>query len=773
MRHSSLDIAMIGTTISHYTILEKLGEGGMGVVYKAEDTKLKRTVALKVLPPHSVGGEEEKARFLREAQAAAAIHHPNVCTVYEIDEYDGRMFLAMAYLEGQDLAHKLADGPLELKEAVDIAVQIAQGLQAAHDKNTVHRDVKPANIMLTNEGQAVIMDFGLAHLPGTSRLTRADSTLGTTAYMSPEQASGAEIDHRSDLWSAGVVYYEMVSGKLPFWGEYEQAIMYSIFNEEPAPLSAPRADIPDELRQIVEKILEKRPEQRYQTAAELLSDLTSLKRIIEVPELSLTAQTAVHPTAPSSFRQSSASRLRAAPSVAVLPLVNMSRDEENEYFADGVTEDIISALTKLGSLRVAARNSAFQFKGKTPDTREVGRKLKVDTVLSGSVRWAGNRLRVTVQLSSVSDGFEIWSERYDRVMEDVFEIQDEISRAVVDKLKVELTGNAEEPIVGRSTESMEAYGLYLKGRHELRKLTREGFHKSIEYYEQSIEADANYVQPYVGLGINYGYLAVHGWVPPKQVMPKAAGYANKAIQLDESSAEAHTLLAMYQHWYVWDFKGAEESYQRALQLNPGEVECLTMYALLMAVTERRKEAISFAKRALQWDPLSLDANRFVAYIYYLTRRYDEAAELSRQLRQKEPNYFPATWTIGMVAAHKGDFDTAITAWRRARDLAGSDPISEAGLGWSLGIAGRTEEALSILDDFKKRQGEQYFSNYSIAWVYLGLKDWDSTFEWLEKAYEEREGLIIQLAAESLWDPLRDDPRFRDLLGRLGLPGSAA
>ena len=760
---------MIGTTISHYTILEKLGEGGMGVVYKAEDTKLKRTVALKFLPAHSIGSEEEKARFLREAQAAAAINHPNVCTVYEVDEHHGRMFLAMAYLQGQDLADKLAGGPLGLKQAVGIAIHIARGLRAAHDQGTVHRDVKPANVMLTDEGQAVIMDFGLAHLPGAARLTRRDSTLGTTAYMSPEQASGAEIDHRSDLWSAGVVYYEMVSGKMPFWGEYEQAIMYSIFNEDPEPLSSPKTDIPDDFQRIMEKILEKKAERRYQTAAELLTDLTSLKQIIEASESASAARTTAQ--AVTSSLESSGSRLRAAPSVAVLPFVNMSRNEENEYFTDGVTEDIISALTKLGSIRVAARNSAFQFKGQTPDIREVGRKLKVATVLSGSVRWAGKRLRVTVQLSGASDGFEIWSERYDRVMEDVFEIQDEISRAVVDKLKVELTAGAEEPIVSRSTESMEAYGLYLKGRHELRKLTHEGFRKSIEYYEQAVEADPNYVQPYVGLGINYGYLAVHGWVPPKQVMPKAVGYANKAIQLDESSAEAHTLLAMYQHWYEWDFKGAEESYQRALQLNPGEVECLTMYALLMAVTERRKEAVRFAKRALQWDPLSLDANRFLAYIYYLTRRYDEALEQSRRLREKEPNYFPATWTIGMVAAHKGDYDTAISAWQRARDLAGGDPISEAGLGWSLGLAGRTDEALSVLADFKKRQGEQYFSNYFIAWVYLGLKDWDSTFEWLEKAYEEREGLVIQIAAESLWDPLREDPRFRNLLNRVGLPGS--
>ena len=335
---------MIGTTISHYTILEKLGEGGMGVVYKAEDTKLKRTVALKFLPAHSIGSEEEKARFLREAQAAAAINHPNVCTVYEVDEHHGRMFLAMAYLEGQDLADKLAGGPLGLKQAVGIAIHIARGLQAAHDQGTVHRDVKPANVMLTDEGQAVIMDFGLAHLPGAARLTRRDSTLGTTVYMSPEQASGAEIDHRSDLWSAGVVYYEMLSGKMPFWGEYEQAIMYSIFNEDPEPLSSPKTDIPDGFQRIMEKILEKKPERRYQTAAELLTDLTSLKRIIEASESASTARTTVQPGASSSPFESSGSRLRAAPSVAVLPFVNMSRNEENEYFTDGVTEDIISAL---------------------------------------------------------------------------------------------------------------------------------------------------------------------------------------------------------------------------------------------------------------------------------------------------------------------------------------------------------------------------------------------------------------------------------------------
>ena len=406
---------VIGSTISHYKILSKLGEGGMGVVYKAIDTKLQRPVALKFLPSNSLGNEEAKARFLREARAAAALQHPNICTVHEIDEVDGRTFIAMAYLEGEELTKRIEKGPLSVERLLDIAIQVARGLQEAHSKGVVHRDIKPANIMLTTTGQAVLMDFGLAQVAAeASKLTREGTTVGTSAYMSPEQTSGEKVDHRTDIWALGVVHYEMATGQVPFQGHYEQAILYSILHEAPKPITALRTGVPPDLERITNKCLAKRAEERYQTVSDLLADLSALKRSTE---------------SGAGTRPSSGSK-DTRPSIAVLPFENRSRGDEDEYFSDGISEDITSALGKVERLRVAPRSMAFQFKGKRPTPREVGAALNVGHVLEGSVRRSGARVRINVELIAIDEGYQVWSERYDRVMEDIFEIQDEISQAI-------------------------------------------------------------------------------------------------------------------------------------------------------------------------------------------------------------------------------------------------------------------------------------------------------------------------------------------------------
>jgi len=543
---------MIGRIISHYKILEKLGEGGVGVVYKGEDTKLKRTVALKFLPAELTRDPDAKKRFVHEAQAAGALDHPNICTIYEIDEAEGHTFISMACIEGQSLKDKIESGPvgangrspLPIDEALDIAIQVAEGLQAAHEKGIIHRDIKSANIMVTEKGQAKIMDFGLAKLAGQVRLTKTGTTVGTVAYMSPEQARGEEVDHRTDIWSYGVVLYEMVTGQLPFKGEYDQAVVYSILNEEPEPMTGLRTGVPMELERVVNKALVKSLDSRYQNAGDILVDLRLLRK-----ELELMAS------------KEQPSRENPQPSIAVLPFYNLSADKEQEYFCEGMTEEIINALTHVEGLRVVARTSAFSFRGKEIDVGEIGRKLSVETLLEGSVRKAANRLRIWVQLVNVVDGYHLWSERYDREMEDVFAVQDEISLAIADKLKVKLLRGEKTKLITHHTDDLEAYNLYLRGRYLWNKRTEGGIKKAIEHFKQAIKKDPSYALAYTGLADSYSTLTSYISILPKEVFPKGRDAALKALEIDDTLAEAHASLALIRRDYEWDWAGAREGIQ--------------------------------------------------------------------------------------------------------------------------------------------------------------------------------------------------------------------
>ncbi|MFQ5641552.1 MAG: protein kinase, partial [bacterium] len=498
---------MIGQTISHYRILEKLGEGGMGVVYKAKDTKLKRTVALKFLPPDLTRDDEAKERFMLEAQAASALDHPNICTIHEIDETkDGQLFIAMACYQGETLKQRLesvgANGrsPLPVAEAIEIVIQIAHGLAKAHEQGIVHRDIKPANIMVTTDGIVKILDFGLAKLTGATQLTKTGTTLGTVAYMSPEQAQGVTVDHRTDIWSLGVVLYEMVSGELPFRGEYEAAVIYSILNEAPEQETA----IPANLQQIVAKALAKEPEERYQQMDELLADLNSLKKELE-----------------SEATKETAAEEKAAPSIAVLPFVDMSPEKDQEYFCDGMAEDLIDTFTKLEGLQVVSRTSAFQFKGKELSIQKIGAELKVNHVLEGSVRKAANRLRITAQLINVADGYHLWSEKYDRELEDVFAIQDDIASTIVNTLKVKLVGEPEVPLIKRYTENLEAYQLYLKGRYFWNKRHQGELQQAMAFFNQTIEKEPTHALAYTGLADSFFIIGHYCYLPPKEAFLKA------------------------------------------------------------------------------------------------------------------------------------------------------------------------------------------------------------------------------------------------------------
>ena len=747
---------MVGTTLAQYQILQKLGEGGMGVVYKAEDAKLKRMVALKFLTVNYLKEEAAaKERFLREAQAAAALDHPHICTVYEINEVAGRIFIAMPLIEGRTLLQEIGEGPRNVAEVIEIGCQIASGLAAAHAKGVVHRDIKSSNIMVTRsnpEGvlRSQLVDFGLALLSsGGSRLSEVGITLGTLAYMSPEQALGKDTDARTDIWSLGVVLYEALTGELPFHQEYNHAVLYAIVNEQPRPVRELRPGVPIELERIIQRALEKNPDGRYAHSYDMLADLRALRRS---PDLT------------AAIRLTKALREQLVPSIAVLPFLNMSPDEESEFLSDGITEDLINALTKVKDLQVVARNSVFQLKGKNCTPQEVGERLGATEILEGSVRRIGNRLRVIARLISVIEGCQVWSERYDRVLDDIFDIQDEISRAIVDKLKLRLADKSRAHLVRRSTENLEAYSLYLKGRFYREKLQ---FGKAISCFESARTEDPDFAEPYAGLAATYAFLSNLGGGPPRDLMPKAKTEALRALEIDPGLAEAHFALGSVQHWYDWDWAGAESSYQQAIALNPSDVSAHLEYSVFMAYLGRLDGAVSESKRAVELDPISLHANRYLGYVYYVGRRYHQALDQFLKAVELDPSFFPLYWHLGLVYMATGEREKAFQAFEQGRSLAGGDPLSESLAGWAYGLSGNHQEAQRILVDAHERRKQRYFSGLLLAMLHSGLGERDQAFEWLEVGYQERDGLLLTLNVDPAHDALRSDARFSNLLHRIG------
>ncbi len=742
---------MIGRTISHYEILEKLGEGGMGVVYKAVDTKLKRTVALKFLSPQAVGTEEDKTRFVHEAQAAAALNHPNICMVYEIDDYENRSFIAMECIEGESLKAKIKSGPLPLAEAVEIAVAIAEGLQEAHSKGIIHRDIKSANIMLTPTGRVKVMDFGLAKLSDKTQLTRAGTTLGTVAYMSPEQGRGDPVDLRTDIWSLGVVLYEMITGELPFKADYEQATIYLIINEEPPSMKSHRSDVPKGLERIIEKALAKRASERFQSAKDLKKDLES---IITPGRPGITGRKATTP--------------ESKPSIAVLPFRDMSSQRDQEYFCEGIAEELINALVKLRGLRVAARTSAFQFKDRESNIKKVGEELDVKTVLEGSIRKAGNRLRITAQLINVEDGFHIWSEKYDRELDDIFAIQDEISLAIVDKLKVRLLGEERSALIKRHTDDHEAHNLYLQGLYFWNRRLEGGMKKAMEHFQRAIEIDPGYALAYAGVADTYNVTGMFGYLPPKETFPKAKEAARKALEIDPTLGEAHASLGFANTFFDWDWPAAEEEFKRAIELNPSYATAHEWYALYLMAIGRFDESIVEAERALELDPLSLIIRSIVGITYHFARRYDEAIAHHRKTLEMDPYFLPASAYISVSLAECGMYDDAIEVMNRVESLAAGSTYTLGFFGMAYGMAGRKEKALEILDRFDELAQERYVSSSHYANVFFGIGEMDKWFEYFEKAYVERSPLLAFIKATPWIGPLSSNPRFKSLLKKIGL-----
>jgi serine/threonine-protein kinase len=736
--------------VSHYRILEKLGGGGMGVVYKAFDTKLHRAVALKFLPPHLSADDEAQERFVQEAKAASALDHPNICTIHDVDRTaDGQMFIVMAYYAGETLKKKINRGVLPVAEALDYAIQLARALVKAHEQGIVHRDIKPANVMITDDGTVKVVDFGLAKVQNVE-LTRPGATMGTVPYMSPEQAQGETVDHRTDVWSLGVVLYELLTGERPFKGELGQAVVHSILNNRQKPVTAIRTDVPERLDLVVEMALAKRPEERYQQMRDLLADLRAVRG---GPESSVTDR--------------AVTRMKSAPSIAVLPFVDMSAQRDQEYFCDGMAEELIDALTKLKDLRVVSRTSAFRFKGGGHDIRHIGQQLDVSHILEGSVRKAGNRLRIRAQLVNVKDGYHLWSEKYDRDLEDVFAVQDEIARAIVETMKVQLVGELEAPLVKRYTSNLEAYSLYLKGRYFWNKRYEGGLQHAMGHFKQAIENDPNYALAYTGLADCFVLLGAYEYMAPKEAFSNAKGLAQKALDIDSTLAEAHASLGFIAFVHAWNWHEAEQRFRHAIELNPNYAVVHFWYSIFLTASGRTNEGLAEIKRAERADPMWTLASSARGWILYLARQYDDAIDRCLKTLDFDPNTGPALSTLALSYMEKSDLDKALPILQQAKMRMGLQIVGSY-LARAHALSGRRLEAQQVLEEMSELSKSQYVSSYFIAAAHVALGEGDETFQRLDRAFEERDPWLIYLKVDPMFDRVRSDPRMTTLLGRVGM-----
>ena len=740
---------MIGKEILHYKILDKIGEGGMGVVYKAHDARLGRTVALKFMPPDLSRDADSKERFIKEAQAIAALDHPNLCTIHAIEEADdGRLFIAMACYDGQTLAKKIEPGPIPVEEAIDIAIAMAEGMKTAHDRGIVHRDIKPANVFMVKNGPVKVIDFGLAKWFGKTSLTRAGVALGTVAYMSPEQARGEEVDARADVWALGVVLYEMLTGRRPFGGDYDQAIVYRVLNEDPAPITSLRANLPSGVERIVTRALSKDPNGRYQSTGELLSELRAVRGTRH-------------------DEGQSDSHTGADPSIAVLPFVNMSPDPENEYFGDGLAEELINALARLGGIRVVARTSVFRFRDGGLDVRDIGRQLGVGTVLEGSVRKEGDTLRVTAQLIDAGNGYHIWSDRYERRMEDVFAIQDEITRAIVGELKVKLTGPPDSPLVKRYTDNLQAYNLFLKGRYYMLQLTPEGWKKSIQCYEEALRHDPSYAPVYVGIAVHHQSQTFWGDVPPSNSIPLAKAAVEKALELDESLADAHLYMASTLFTFDWDFEAAEKEFVRSLELDPRSALSRVNYALFLMIQKRFDEAAAEAALAMELDPLSALIQTWGAMIPGYAGRPAESIEILKQVLELDPNFWQPYYHIARAHLFASDPNQAVVQAKKAVELSGGPPIALECLALAYYHAGQKDDGDNILRRLEEKDSQGWVAASIFFWIHVARGDLNKAYYFLERAVQDHDPwLCFYGVIPREFRP--DDPRFDRLVQSAGL-----
>jgi TolB-like protein/predicted Ser/Thr protein kinase len=785
---------LIGKTVSHYRIVDKIGQGGMGVVYKAEDTKLQRTVALKFLPSDLIGAPEETARFMHEARAAAALSHPNICTIYEIDENAEQPFISMAYVEGKNLDEVMAGRPLKLGDAVRYASQIARGLEEAHTKGVIHRDIKSANVVVSDKGHAIVMDFGLAKLQGQTKLTRTGTTVGTVSYMSPEQARGGEADRRSDIWSLGVVLYHMVTGRLPFEGKHPSAVLYSILNEPHEPLTALRTGVPLELERIVDKALAKDPAARYQTVSDLIVDLKAVRD--QLGRRSVRSETTGAPR-PRQARRGwvfagaalviavvgilgwwhfAGDRGASAPerivpgnervSIAVLPLANLSPDADQEYVADGMTEALIAELARIRALRVISRTSVMRFKGTTQSIPEVAATLGVNTIIEGSVLQAGDRVRVTAQLIDAETDEHLWAESYERDMSDVLALQSEVARAIASEVEVELTPSEKEHLASSGSLDPKAYDLYLRGRYYWNRRTQPDLGRARDLFLRVIDLEPDWGRGYAALA--QALLVMGSWstLPPGEAYPRGRDLAEKALDLEPDLGIAWACLAGVESEWNWDWDKAEEYFRKAIELEPNNASSHQWYAEFLSYQGRFDESLEQVALAQEIDPLSMIIRVVKAWIYTVMGEFDPAIAECERVIDLDPSFTGVYFYLGLAYRYDGQFDRAADAIARFYDSVHSGAKETIQDAYERG--GIEAVVRAVIVGSRQKDRTEYVSPANVGFLFASIGEADSAMTWFERAYEQHAHPLEVAAVHPYCGPILDDPRFVDLLERMKL-----